>query len=719
MMDGGTTTNLSAVWGSSANDVFAVGASGTILHYDGSSWQAMDSGAKVWLRGVWGSESGDVFAVGGTFYPCPDEPEGEIMSYDGSRWVKMLDGKFFSGVWGNGSKDVFVVGPFGPLHYGGSSWKYHFPDCDEPGPSLADVWGLGPTDVFAVGTSGIFHYDGNAWEEMDPGTSSLLRTVWGSGPNDVFAAWSHGTIVHYNGSRWTEMNSPTSEALQDIWGSGPDNVFAVGNYGTIVRYDGGKWNLVDSGTSSTLYGVWGNGRDFFAVGNGGTILHHVDIDAGIVSEARLDIGMPYPLYPFHRGCPSDYVGCGGPYHGFYLGVCTDLVMDSYNAGVPFNIQNALRADHVAHPGRYRWGSARNAEDMRRYFRHNQQLLPHSEDYRVGDVAFFDWTGDGICNHVGVVSRVDENGRPIRMVHATGVSSMNPSGLAFEQDWVSDHGDHSQAHGRLVNAATSTSGHDEGLQYLRITVDSPSVKLRLRDDDGKSTSDSYTESLVAVSNKDAIPYIPGGTYSGLDTGQAITVTWPLSNTTRYHLELVGQEDVTYTLGIEAWQGFSLTDSEVFTQATRSGQIQSTEISLSASEGAISLSATSPSLAPAVQVTDLLELSGLFGTSAQGTFAVIETGGSKSLQNGSISASDLMNQLGSVVSGSALSASPESFTVAAGSTQLVDVNIDLSTVDPGVYRGALVLTSENGGTRSVPLTLDVRFHKVVLPLVLRTQ
>ena len=34
-MPSGTSENLSAVWGSSGSDVFAVGFNGTILHYDG------------------------------------------------------------------------------------------------------------------------------------------------------------------------------------------------------------------------------------------------------------------------------------------------------------------------------------------------------------------------------------------------------------------------------------------------------------------------------------------------------------------------------------------------------------------------------------------------------------------------------------------------------------------------------------------------------------
>jgi len=55
---------LYGVWGSSGNDVFAVGSDGNILHYDGSSWTPMTSGTANALDGVWGSSGNDVFAVG-------------------------------------------------------------------------------------------------------------------------------------------------------------------------------------------------------------------------------------------------------------------------------------------------------------------------------------------------------------------------------------------------------------------------------------------------------------------------------------------------------------------------------------------------------------------------------------------------------------------------------------------------------------------------------
>jgi hypothetical protein len=63
-MEGGMTTPVHALWGSSGSDVFAVGYVGIILHYDGTSWSPMTSGTVEALWSIWGSSGTDVFAVG-------------------------------------------------------------------------------------------------------------------------------------------------------------------------------------------------------------------------------------------------------------------------------------------------------------------------------------------------------------------------------------------------------------------------------------------------------------------------------------------------------------------------------------------------------------------------------------------------------------------------------------------------------------------------------
>jgi hypothetical protein len=52
-----------AVWGRSRTEVWAVGTSGHIAHFDGTEWTAMKSDTTVELRGVAGV-SDRVFAIG-------------------------------------------------------------------------------------------------------------------------------------------------------------------------------------------------------------------------------------------------------------------------------------------------------------------------------------------------------------------------------------------------------------------------------------------------------------------------------------------------------------------------------------------------------------------------------------------------------------------------------------------------------------------------------
>jgi len=82
----------------------------------------------------------------------------------------------------------------------------------------------------------------------------------------------------------------------------------------------------------------------------------------------------------------------------------------------------------------------------RYFFYTGQLMDHEQDYLPGDAVFFDWTGDGEIDHVALVSEV-VNGRPVRMVDATGVIEKNPTGLTAELDWLAFHESTVRGHAR--------------------------------------------------------------------------------------------------------------------------------------------------------------------------------------------------------------------------------------------------------------------------------
>jgi hypothetical protein len=262
VMNSGTLEQLSAVWGTSATNVFAVGDFGTILHYDGGRWSAMNSGTTNWLHGVWGTSASNVFAVG---------EGGTILHYNGSSWSAMNSGttSFLFGVWGTSAADIYAVGYGGMiLHYNGSTWSVMNSG------TTASLWGVWGT--WAVGNSGtIRRNDGSTWSHTNSGTSATLYAVWGYSFREIFTVGSYGTIGYFNGSTWSYMNSGTARRLNGVWGTSATNVYAVGNEGTILHYNGSTWSAMNSGTWEQLSAVWGtSATNIFAVGLNGAILRY-------------------------------------------------------------------------------------------------------------------------------------------------------------------------------------------------------------------------------------------------------------------------------------------------------------------------------------------------------------------------------------------------------------------------------------------------------------
>ena len=293
-----TSEDLEGIWGTADDDIFVVGGFGTILHFDGSSWNKMESGTEERLYDVWGTAGGDVFAVGN---------DGVVLHYDGSDWTEMscdTGGRTLESVWGSDSDDVYAVGYDMIMHYDGDSWG------ETPGapyPYAKAVWGTAADDVHVVGYEEALLYDGSTWTETGLGISwyeqyaiwgtaaaglyvvgkfeatyrysggawSRLADIpraewyglWGTSGADLFAVGKLGTIARYNGTDWSSMASGTEQELRDVWGSSGSNVYAVGENGTILRYNGTSWSHVSSGWSGGFAAVSGNADDnVYAVG---------------------------------------------------------------------------------------------------------------------------------------------------------------------------------------------------------------------------------------------------------------------------------------------------------------------------------------------------------------------------------------------------------------------------------------------------------------------
>jgi hypothetical protein len=153
------------IWGMSNNNLYAVGNSGTIIRYNGSSWTKMESGTTVDLKDVYGLDANHVWATG------TNSGDGHcvIMQYNGSNWNILYDNnippiKYFNTVWTDRTSYIYVAG-------GDSTRKLYlygntFGDGQHTGQaySASRIRGTGINDIFMVGGDGeCSHFNGNSW----------------------------------------------------------------------------------------------------------------------------------------------------------------------------------------------------------------------------------------------------------------------------------------------------------------------------------------------------------------------------------------------------------------------------------------------------------------------------------------------------------------------------------------------------------------------------
>jgi photosystem II stability/assembly factor-like uncharacterized protein len=238
------TTDLNAVWGTDANNVFAVGESGVILRYQGQGldWvdtkQASATGLDKTLTAIWG-KPGSIWAVG----------YHGIVQWNGSSWSKQdaYDAEGTSStklsltaVHGAGNQ-VYAVGSETNqgrhvLRFNSSTQVWD----DVPGADLSfnpvDLWVTDAGEIFVIGAdaSHVKHFDGSSWSEQNLDGSTKLRAIWGTADGKrLFGVGARGVLATYDGSAWTvnEQGRLDFEAY-DIWGLGANDLFVVGSSGS-------------------------------------------------------------------------------------------------------------------------------------------------------------------------------------------------------------------------------------------------------------------------------------------------------------------------------------------------------------------------------------------------------------------------------------------------------------------------------------------------------
>jgi Viral BACON domain/6-bladed beta-propeller len=263
--------SLNSIWGSSSTNIFAVGDSGTILHFDGFAWNEELLATSLNLNSVWGLSRDNVYAVG---------ESGLLLHYDGDNWSDASS--TFTGelqdIWCNGVVNCATVGQHTTilaLADGNDLWTdWGDEESRAVFASLQGVWGFSESDIYVVGDFGtLLHFGGENWTSIDIATDENLYGIWGSAADNVYVAGQNGTILHYNGTSWTSMESGTTVTLTGIWGNAANDVYAVGEDGTILLYTGSLWNRLGTGITEDLNDAWADKqKEIYVVGSDGSII---------------------------------------------------------------------------------------------------------------------------------------------------------------------------------------------------------------------------------------------------------------------------------------------------------------------------------------------------------------------------------------------------------------------------------------------------------------
>ena len=162
------TPLIQKLWGTSSNNLFGVGDSGAIVHFDGTTWQRIQSGVDVEIRDAWGG-SNLLFGNNVVLFPASNKYEVGV--------EKIL--RFES----SGQIDALIPWPYTKR-------------------LALSVWFDSHSPIYLCG-QGIFEYrGGSGWHEITEVPLGVNNRIRGNGPNDIFVVGDFGVAAHYNGKTW-------------------------------------------------------------------------------------------------------------------------------------------------------------------------------------------------------------------------------------------------------------------------------------------------------------------------------------------------------------------------------------------------------------------------------------------------------------------------------------------------------------------------------------
>ncbi|AKU95254.1 hypothetical protein AKJ09_01918 [Labilithrix luteola] len=316
-------TRINAIHGRSPSDVWAVGARGAIVHFDGTSWTRSDAATQKSFYAIWLRDSGEaaiasllsVFTHGATDVDAgagaPTPSPGGWREFD----VTDAPGEAFgstamvSSIWAASSAEwawlttmEFPISPSVDPNINGL-WRVRVDPTTNalqvanaftpgvcsvsPCRQMTSIHGASADDLWAVGVTGALVHIEDAQSDaptitpVDSQTWAGLNGVWAASKSDIWAVGGNGVIRHCAGApdAWDVVTDvPTTDDLFAVSGTSATDVWAVGANATVLHYDGQHWSRVRvtglAGRTPTLFAVWAPSPGHVLIGGEGVLLSY-------------------------------------------------------------------------------------------------------------------------------------------------------------------------------------------------------------------------------------------------------------------------------------------------------------------------------------------------------------------------------------------------------------------------------------------------------------
>lgn len=161
------TGAINKLWGSSSNDLYAVGNEGNIAHYNGTTWQKIETGTDINFRDIYGSVN-------------KDNNEIEIIALASNSGINQR--KKLVRI---NNQTVETLPDSGLADY------------------LSTIWFISGRK-YCIGGQGYYQSNtfGPVWERDNTIPQFHITSIRGAGLNDIVLGGSFGLLMHYNGVNW-------------------------------------------------------------------------------------------------------------------------------------------------------------------------------------------------------------------------------------------------------------------------------------------------------------------------------------------------------------------------------------------------------------------------------------------------------------------------------------------------------------------------------------